>query len=322
MLFIIGVLIATMVFSFLGFAVAYVVGNIMGFKLKYVRFFIWDISEMNGELICTTRKFSPLWQYAMLKLGLTEKEDIRYTVISLAIKSVIAVALGAICIVNGYGNFDMYEESLENFLMGIGLGLVFHTIYYFVYFLHYMITRKTRLMAFVKKIGKDYINGYPIEYMNLPPLESLNLKGNPFEKHMYQNYRFMQKLCQGSYQELIPIVLWTENNFEVELMKYETGSYYNLVFYYSYINHDLHKANKYFNAIKEELLNDMDSNGRRVLAYYQMYILRDPMIARATATDGLRVISQFSIGNAEKEFESKLLNNLINETMNLTGNVY
>lgn len=319
MLFIIGFLLATMMYSFIGFAVSYIVGNSMGFKLKYVRFFFWDISEMNGEYTCTTRKFNPIWQHAMIKPGLTEEEDIKNTVTCTVIQSIVAIALGVICIVNGYGDFALMDETLGALLMGIGVGFIFNTVMYLAMFIQYMSTRKTRLMTFVKKISNDYINGYPIEYMNLPPLESLTLVGNEFERHMYQNYRFLQKVCQGAYNELMPIVIWTENNLADYLLKYETGSYYNLVFYYSYINQDLQKATKYYNIIKEELLNDMDSNGRRVLAYYQMYVMRDPVAAKQTATDGLNVLSQFSIGNAEKVYESNLLNNLINECLRLTG---
>ncbi len=311
MLFIIGFLLATMIHSFISFATSYIVGNSMGFELKYVRFYFWDISEMNGEFICSTRKFNPIWQHAFIKKDLTEKEDVSYTNITLVVKSIVSIALAAICIVFGYGDFALGDETVGSLLMGLGVGFAIHTIVYICMQVHFMITRKTRLLAYTKKISNDFINGYPIEYMNLPPLEAMNLKGSKYEKHIYQGFRYIQKVCQGAYAELYPIVTWYENNFEDALLKYETGSYYNVVFYYSYLNPDITKAIRYFNNIKEELLNDTDSNGRRVLAYYQLCVLKDSATARQTAIDGLNVLSHFSIGNAEKEYEAKLLNNLL-----------
>lgn len=311
MLFILGFLLANMMHSFLCFAIAYIVGNFMGFELKFVRFYFWDISEMNGEFICTTRKFNPIWQHAFIKKGLTEKEDIKNTNICLIVNAILTIALAIICIAFGYGDFAVGDETLGGLLMGLGIGFAFHILMYIGIHVHFMITRKTRLLTYTKKISNDYINGYPIEYMNLPPLETLNLVGSKYEKHVYQGLRYIQKVSQMAYYELAPIVKWYEDNFEESLLKYETGSYYNVIFYYSYINPDTVKAIKYFNIIKEELLNDTDSNGRRVLSYYQLYVLKDFVTARQTAVEGLNVLSHFSIGDAEREYEAKLLNNLL-----------
>lgn len=311
MLFLIGFLLASMIHSFICFAIAYIVGRSMGFELKYVRFYFWDISKMNGEYICTTRSFNPIWQHALIKKGLTEKEDIKNTNICLMVNAIVTIALVIICIAFGYGDFAVGDETFGALLMGLGIGFLLHIIHYVYIHVNYMITRKKRLMAYTKKISNDYINGYPIEYMNLPPLETLNLIGSTYEKHLYQGFRFIQKVSQGVYHELAPIVMWYEDNFEEALLKYETGSYYNVVFYYSYIKPDISKATKYFNIIKDELINDKDSNGRRVLAYYQLCILGERENARYTAIDGLNVLKQFSIGSAEKDYEAKLLNNLL-----------
>jgi len=311
MLFLLGLLLATMIHSFICFVASYIVGNAMGFQLNYVRFYFWDISEMNGEFTCTTRKFNPLWQHAMYKKGITEKEDVKHANLSLVVNAFVTIALATICIAFGYEDFALGDETLGGLLMGLGIGFTFHIIVYIGIQMIFMLTRKTRLMAYNKKIIHDFANGYPIEYMNLPPLETMNLKGSKYEKHVYQGFRFIQKVSQGAYYELMPIVMWYENNFEDNLLKYETGSYYNVIFYYSYINPDLMKATKYFNSIRDELLNDTDSNGRRVLAYYQLCVMNDPISARQTAQDGLKVISHFSICDAERAYEANLLNNIL-----------
>ena len=54
-----------------------------------------------------------------------------------------------------------------------------------------------------------------------------------------------------------------------------TGCYYHLIFYSSYINRNRENATKFYNIIKERLEPDKDANGRRVLAYYYLYVLNN-----------------------------------------------
>ncbi len=83
-----------------------------------------------------------------------------------------------------------------------------------------------------------------------------------------------------------------------------TGCYYNLIFYSSYINRNRENATKFYNIIKERLEPDMDPNGRRVMAYYSLYVLNDVRHAKEYISQAEEAISN---RNADMYTEAELL---------------
>lgn len=73
------------------------------------------------------------------------------------------------------------------------------------------------------------------------------------------------------------------------------------------------KAIYYFGEAEDDLKHDMDSDGRRVMAYYEYYILGQKEQAKRTAMEGLKVIDKFSICDEEREQERKLLEYILYE---------
>lgn len=51
--------------------------------------------------------------------------------------------------------------------------------------------------------------------------------------------------------------------------------YYELIFYYSFIEKDKFKAYKYYKEVEKELEQDLDVNSLRIRAYYEYYIQID-----------------------------------------------
>ncbi len=87
------------------------------------------------------------------------------------------------------------------------------------------------------------------------------------------------------------------------------GIYNELIFYYTFVDLHLDKAQHYYELTKKILFKDMDLNGRRVLAAYLYYVVNDSQAARAACDDGLRVADKFPIP-AQAQMEIHLIKDL------------
>ena len=89
-------------------------------------------------------------------------------------------------------------------------------------------------------------------------------------------------------------------------------AFYWLVFYYSEIKTDKEKAEDFFKKIEPIIINDEDSNAKRVLAYYYYRINNDAEKAKSFIEEGLSTIDNFSFGS-DRALEKDLLLKLKNE---------
>lgn len=303
------------VFSYIQFLVGLCVQLPMGFKIKNLKFLVWDISYINGEYRRTTRNFTPFCQHTFIKFGITDKEDMVATTITMAVETIVTIIIFLFSFNWAKDYFDIWEDDIYTFVMGIAIGVVFQMVVKWSLYIWFLATKDKQLIYFMKNIVKECERGYDFETMNLPELEKLELKSTKIHRHNYQNMRYEQKMVTESYAELAPIVNWFESNFEKDFAQYEAPSYANVVFYYSFISPNIQKAMKYYNIAREELENEVDSNGRRVLAYYQLYVMKKPALARETAIAGLKVLNLGMALEVERQLEKKLLNQIL-ETIN------
>jgi hypothetical protein len=121
-----------------------------------------------------------------------------------------------------------------------------------------------------------------------------------------ENYELL-----GSYMYDIDQMLWIYNQYSKE--NFYTPCYYHILFFSTYINPNVQNAMKFYNVIKDELEKDMDPNGRRVLAYYQYYIMRNPELADKTIRAAEDALAKYELGwfsKAEIELERKLIRQL------------
>lgn len=311
MLVILGILIAYVLHTYARGLTELCVKKIMGYRLHCIRFLFWDISYVNDSYRCTKRSFMPLFYIAMTKENVSDKTDIIHSIITKLVETLVDVMI--FCLFFNWSKiyFDIWEDDIYSFVMGLAIGIVLFCIVDWVLLLKLLINKDNHLFYVVKKIGRDLKNGYPIEYIDMPQLESMPHKRTPLDENYYQSMRFMQKLYMGNYGELMPIVNWYENHLIMDVQKYQIPSYGNVVFYYSYISQNPDKARVYYDRAREELENDVDANGRRILAYYQLYILKNPAKAREFAQAGLNVLNVGCLSQIERNLEEKLLNNLL-----------
>ena len=96
----------------------------------------------------------------------------------------------------------------------------------------------------------------------------------------------------------------------------EQGAFHGdtiLYSFYSFRKIDPELADKYYQHSKKLIEDDKDCNGRRKLAYYAFYILKDFELARKYAMEGLESMSAPDprMGIVQRNFEEKMLRYLI-----------
>ncbi len=309
-----GIITGWFIASFIGALIGLFVTMINGFKFKYFRTLFFDISDVNGRIKFTIRKFTPVSSYLTIKTGLTDKEDKMISVMHIAVMWAVSILTFAMAHFGTQGRVDdLYEDNVYTFLWGMAFAVVLDSVFITFLAISAHVNAKKSLRGRLKQIGKAWINGSRLEDMALPPHEQLGLKTTKYAILSYEGLRFMQKLWLGSYSELLPIVECLEGNLAEGYLRSEATIYNIIIFYYSYINPNAEKAVYYFGEAEDDLKHDMDSNGRRTMAYYEYYILGQKEQAKKTAMDGLRVIDKFSICDEEREQERKLLEYILYE---------
>ncbi|MCM1273404.1 MAG: hypothetical protein NC225_10860 [Clostridium sp.] len=309
-----GLVIGLYLTSFIGALILLFVTMINGFKFKYFRTLFFDISDVGGKITFTIRKFTPISECQTTKTNLTDKEDKMISVMHITILWVVSILIFSLTLFCVQGHIDdFFEDNGYNFLMGIASAVMIDNIVITFRTISAHVNAKKSLRGRLKQVVKAWINGKQLEDMELPPHEQLSLKTTKYDLLLYENLRFMQKLSLGLYSDLFPIVEFLEDNLPKGYMKHEAPTYYTIIFYYSYINRNEEKAVYYFGEAEDDLKRDMDSNARRVMAYYEYYILGQKEQAKKTAMDGLKVIDKFSICDGERKLERQLLEYILYE---------
>lgn len=94
--------------------------------------------------------------------------------------------------------------------------------------------------------------------------------------------------------------------------------YYELVYYYSAIEHNIHKAEGYSNSLLGLFEKDGDVNGKRVYAAYLYYTNKPREKALQVAKEGLWVADKYSIKGIAR-MEKNILSDLIEK---IEGDIY
>lgn len=103
---------------------------------------------------------------------------------------------------------------------------------------------------------------------------------------------------------------WIIRHWEYQYIRVLTNVYYNMIFYYSCIERSPERADRYYQAVRRDLEQDMDSNGRRVMAYYT-YFCKGTAAGSDEASSGWsKGFKQASTNSFETELERRLLGEL------------
>lgn len=305
-----GFVIGISFFSFLSNLIMLISQISRGFQLLYFRYLFFDFTRQNGQIKRSFCKFTPICQCVCLNKARKEmtqeqrkKEDAKDVFRSLFRHWIFAIlAVVSACLLRDA------STVIFVFVIGVAIAFVIQTVLYSVSAIPVLVGRDNSLMRYVQKISQDNLDGIPFSEMNLPPLEELDLKKDNYSERVYQSYRIQRCMETEDYDAMQPLIMWMETHLSDDFLKHELGFYYDIIYYYSCINMNHDKVKKYYKFIEKEILRDEDSNGRRVLAYYQYYVEKDPVKALETAKDGINVLDLYE---GSKGVEGTLLRQLI-----------
>lgn len=308
-----GIMIGAILATYFASFYVFVIGKCMGFQFHYLRFMFWEIKKKEGKLTVSTGKWVPICHLSQRKPNITKEEDMIYSLVPNVVGISVSVGICAVALLlvprswgNGY-----------HFVRGMCFSILVYHICLAVLVMKEYLVKKERLSAFTVSKVQELIDGGTLENIELPDMDTLkNLKAYPLDKMTYLSLCYMQCVWTRQYEKLEKIVRELEINISPACLREEMQAYYNILFYHMCINPDIKKAKQFFNRIKKELLKDDDANGRRVLAYYQYYVLGEKNEAEKTALDGLSKVSQFSICDAERNYEKRLMEELLETIKN------
>ena len=149
---------------------------------------------------------------------------------------------------------------------------------------------------------------------------ALNTKASNMLRAAHLNMCINKALDRGDYQVLpsymqtLDSLLITTNGYS--MLPCYTPSYYNLLFYSSYIYVNAQNAMKIYSLIKDRIEFDTEANAKRILAYYQYFIMKRPDLAANSlfqADEAIKRLNSTSIySQAEAEIDRKFIKELRN----------
>ena len=126
------------------------------------------------------------------------------------------------------------------------------------------------------------------------------------EKNRYIQFQYFSALEKGDEERVSQLIHKMEEALPQNVPAFLGGICGELIFYYSYLEKDLSKAERYKNQAPSMIENDMDLNGRRVYAYYLYGKEADTDKILEVIAEGLAVAQEYPMpGNIP--METKLL---------------
>ena len=302
--------------SFISALIAVAVGKMLGFRVWSFKYLFFDMSTVNREKQFHFGKFSAFCQYQLLKWNVTKEEDHKQTFLSLILTTLVDLVFivgGIFLIIDMYRNLG--HKGLRTMLEGAVLYLIQNVIYKWITTIRFVMSEDKHLYNYTKKVTYEWMAGVPMEDLKLPPYQELGLQALDAEIIPYNSLRFLQKVWLEQWDELETIVqeyedILNKTDTRYGYLKNYISAYYNLIFYYSFVQRSEVKARHFYQVVSKDLANDRDTNGRRVLAYYQYFVNHDVSKARSLIEEGRRLLPKFSITQSERDYEEKLLNKL------------
>ena len=147
------------------------------------------------------------------------------------------------------------------------------------------------------------MEGTPLSQLGDQLSEEINFSSKPtFNEYQYILYQYFYALEKGDTERIRQLIYKMEKALPPKATGPLGGVYNELIFYYSWLEKDPEKAERYKKKAPFSLENDMDLNGRRVYAYYLYGRGADTSKIRNVIEEGLSVASEFLIpGNISME---------------------
>lgn len=313
-LFVVGAMPAVSVASFLRQMLCLLTVRLSGGKVLYFKYLCLDYRQENGEGKMRMGQFSPVCQF--LYTNGDREYDQKEDIIREAVRLLLYFVAGGLI---EFILYRLWRETgagtawLKPVIAGIAAGFILEFIGGFRVLLYKLRNDGKNLTAYWRETLRQLSQGTPLEEVWMPPYQELYSNVPEEEILLYDGIRFMQKLWQRDYETLKEVAVecdWIIRHWEYQYIRVLTNVYYNMIFYYSCIERSPERADRYYQAVRRDLEQDMDSNGRRVMAYYTYFCKGQPQEAMKLLQDGQKVLNRLSTNSFETELERRLLGEL------------
>ncbi len=318
LLLIIGAIIGMIIAAYIGSLINMIVGKIMRMHLIKISLLIWEgrRSTPYEKFNWSRRNFALFPVVGMVKKRLSEKEDLIYTIVCAFTKIIL---FGSILLFYGLNFKDELEYyPVPNFIMGIIIGAFMFSMVYLGIFIYLMVKHADRRLMRINRVAIDRLwDGASFAELDIDPSYADDPKITRNIRAVHYSLCFAKAMETGDYESIGRVLQVVDgmlyiNNTYVSPEIY-TGNYYQILFYSTYINPNIQNAVKFYKVIENQLKTDMDPNGRRVLAFYQYYIMKNHTLAEETVREAENALAKCEDGflcRAEIDIERKLITQL------------
>lgn len=312
MLFLFGIFIGIPISYGIYGTLTFIIESLFGRKVYSFKYLIFSYTKSTGFHICN---FSPVCEISMTKENNTEKQVITSFVIKTVLYIVCAVIITLTVIIYRHDILPLFTALIT----GIALWFDIDIFMRIIFLIKSIAESKKPLTINYHTIIKKMLDGVPFSEIEVPDPRTYNCKADKTTLAKYQHLFFMNRVWHDDKKSISYAVRSMElcigiNYFLTDkaYLQYYTDVYYDLLFYYSFIDIHKYRAEKIFDIIAPDLLTDNDSNGYRTLAYYNYFIFGNMEAAELYIRKGLELIDEFPIVS-QREYEKMLLINLLKE---------
>lgn len=312
MLFLLGIFIGIPAVSGLMGLVKFIVEKLFGFHVSYFRYMTFSWTKSGGY---SSIGFSPMCE---LRMNREEKEDY-YAVVTFVLETIIDIT---ICIIYnimmmGLWKNETIDRRITAFFLGIGLWFAIYIASYFIFLVKAIKKRSSPLNKKTAEITIQLKNGCTFDEIDVPDHRSFGEQ--PSDMIVYLVYEFMKKLWDDDIAGTDEVIFSMEKAVKADYINKPTEYlfawslvYYNLLYFYSAVRKDIHRAEYFYGMLSEQLHGDKDANAKRVLAAYFLYVKNDAGSAKMYAYKAEEALHDFPY-RGERLFEDKLIKAMISE---------
>ena len=219
--------------------------------------------------------------------------------------------LAGVCLVLSIMSWiDLSEGALRNVVFGAVSGFAVYILIFIMAIVRTVGKKNTFQKFFAEKLQERHQN-QSIRGVELPPLSELvHLNPTEPQKMIYLDTRYRKcsfendlagmAVCVQEMELLNDVMLLPSNRFSRDS---------DLMDYYAFRLKDPVKAREYYEKSQKEIEDDRDCNGRRKLAYFSYFVLKDVEKAKACIADGFAALSIEDplFTEEEKKYEEQML---------------
>ena len=314
--------IASWVRGLIEILINFIFAPLFGNKLNLVSFWGYGFENMNDKWTYVGKKSSlGIRSYVIFdceKFGNIDDPDEKkklgkksdgYHIFYSWIIFVLCLVLGLVVIFTANTSMD----SINTIICALGAGLIYHGLFLLIVGYYSSHKMKTSLAGYIDNAVKKLRAGCLIPNLELLPVNLLPYeKTIKAERLLYFPFYFIYLDACGRFDEMKAVVDAANDDLPEQFSRPIANAYIQLMYYYSCHNVDEVKARYFYENVGKFLVNDRDSNSRRIMAYFELNINknREAAIEYAKATKNNLNTFKAKVSAGEYHYEIECVDRL------------